>query len=148
MVTHANLAPRGAHCMLVCCLKSFHERSYFKAGGRWLSDCEEDTQGSHHHLKHPAPGNRSLEQAPNGKSHLPDSRATDLGRFKTDALAGIHLLHWLLTTQNNVAYTDNSIKELYLLTSRSVRYREAPIGSQFILFGGISLFAAIFLAGR
>lgn len=91
--TYANLAPRGAYRTLACSLKSYHERSYFKARGRWLADCEGDTQGSHHRLMHPAHGNRSLGQAPNGKSHLPDSRITYLGKVKTDALVGIHLLH-------------------------------------------------------
>lgn len=58
-------------------------------------------------------------------NHLPDTGLTNLGKFKTDILAGIHLLHLLLTTHNNVACKDNFIKQLLFLTSRSVQYREA-----------------------
>lgn len=146
--TYANLAPRGVDCALVCSLKDYHERSCFKARGRWLSDCEGDTQSSYHRLKHPARGNCSLEQTSNGKSHVPDSRVRNLGKVKTDTLAGIRLLHWLLTTWNNIAYMNNFIRQLYLLISRSVQYRQASIGFQLILFGGILAFAAMFLDSR
>lgn len=145
--THVNLAPRGVHCTLACSLKSNCERLYFKAKGRSLSDSEGDTWGSHHHLKHPAFGSHSLEHSPNGKSCLPESRITNVGKFRTDSLAGICLLHWLLTTRNNIAYTDNFIKQLYLLTSRSVQYGEAPVGSQFVLFEWILVVVTLVLAG-
>lgn len=62
---------------------------------------------------------------PQMANHLPDTGLTNLGKFKTDILAGIHLLHLLLTTHNNVACKDNFIKQLLFLTSRSVQYREA-----------------------
>lgn len=49
---------------------------------------------------------------PQMANRLPDTGLTNLGKFKTDILAGIHLLHLLLTTHNNVACKDNFIKQL------------------------------------